>query len=96
MSRTEKRQVEGGGIAGAADHAALLKEIGSLTPPQRAALGLFEPGLPRRAYPDVNPRCAIALWQKGVLQGSRESGKMYFLLSEKGVMMRQIVSTTGD
>ena len=75
---------------GVAEHASLLKEIGQLTPPQRLALSLFEPGRSRRAFPDVNPRSAIALWQKGVLQGFRERGKLHFVLSEKGVKMRQI------
>lgn len=81
-------------MSGAVDDASLLKAIDELTPPQRLALLLFEPGRPRRAFPDVNPRSAIALWGKGVLLGSRESGKQYFLLSEKGVRMRQIAFAT--
>jgi len=62
----------------------------ALTPPQRAALALFKPDQKRRAFPDINPRSATALWRKGLLQGLNEGGKTYFLLSEQGLRIRQI------
>ncbi|GAA0659742.1 hypothetical protein FHT00_003579 [Sphingomonas insulae] len=73
------------------DGAELRVMLEALTSPQRAALALFKPGQKRRAFPDINPRSATALWRKGLLQGLHEGGKTYFLLSDQGVRIWRIV-----
>ena len=87
-TKTLKASVVSGGTP--LDEVGLTMVLEALTPPQRAALALFKPEQKRRAFPDINPRSAAALWRMGLLQGSYEGGTTYFLLSEKGLRVRQI------
>ena len=90
MKGTEKSGHLSPASEAAFEEVALIKVLESLTRPQRAALGLFEPNQKRRAFPDINPRSATALWRMGLLRGSHKSGKTYYLLSAKGVRAQQI------
>lgn len=66
-------------------------KLDMLTAPQRDALRLFEPGVQRTAYPDINPRTASALWSKGLVKGVIKNGKRHFILTELGTSLRRQV-----
>jgi hypothetical protein len=63
-----------------------------LTRAQKNALELFEPGKPRKAFPDINPRTATALWSMGLLRGELIDGCRIFTLTRDGELARQTLS----
>ena len=58
--------------------------VPSLTEPQKIALRKFHPGQKRKAYPEINPRTASALWSLGLLQGETVEGARIFALTPAG------------
>lgn len=58
--------------------------VPSLTEPQKIALRKFRPGQERKAYPEINPRTASALWSLGLLRGEIVEGARIFALTPTG------------
>lgn len=65
---------------------------GSLTAPQKIALRLFTPKQARRIFPEINPRTAQALWSIGLLTRDTREGVAYFMLSDVGEKIKQVLS----
>ena len=70
----------------------LLELGGRLTAPQKIALKLFKPKQARRIFPDINPRTAQALWSLGLLTRDTREGVAYFMLTDAGEKLKQVLS----